>query len=238
MRGKAAILLLVLTASPALAYDANDPKNCNGVDWDDKRTLVVAKVAAKPRVNFIKSPYDDDFKAENCPADTAACRKKSFLVTGDLVLVGKTDAPFTCISYQSPHDKKRVWTTGWLPSAALTPVAPMPSPKMSDWIGTWEQPHGSIEIAEGEKGKLTIEGEMVVPTARDAHTGVIQAVATPKDGTIAFVDDGSIPFDTVGGQGGECRVRMQRVGALLMVEDNDGCGGAGVSFTGLYRRKK
>jgi hypothetical protein len=40
----------------------------NGVDWDDKRALIVAKVTAQPRVNFIKSPYDDDFKAEGCPA--------------------------------------------------------------------------------------------------------------------------------------------------------------------------
>jgi hypothetical protein len=31
---------------------------------------------------------------------------------------------------------------------------------------------------------------------------------------------------------------MQRVGDWLMVEDNDGCGGAGVMFTGLYHRKQ
>jgi hypothetical protein len=231
MRGKAAVLLLVLLAGPAFAYDA---KNCNGVKWDDKRALAVSKVTAKPRVNFIKSPYDDDFKA----AETEACRLKSYLVTGDLVLTGKTRGAFTCVVFQSQRSKKRpVWTLGWLPSTALTPVAPMAAPKMSDWIGTWEQPHGSVEIKKGEGGKLQVEGLMVVPTARDAHTGVIQAVATPKDDTIAFVDDGSIAFDTVGGQGGECRVRMQRVGALLMVEDNSGCGGAGVTFTGLYWRK-
>ncbi len=57
----------------------------------------------------------------------------------------------------------------------------------------------------------------------------------PRD-TIAFVDDGSTPFDTT--DQGECRVRMQCIGALLMVEDNSGCGGAGVSFTGLYHRKE
>ena len=77
------LLAAVLTAGPASAYDAYDQHNCNGVDWNDKRALVVSKVIAKPRVNFIKSPYDDDFKAESCPADTEACRKKSYLVTGD-----------------------------------------------------------------------------------------------------------------------------------------------------------
>ena len=48
-------------------------------------------------------------------------------------------------------------------------------------------------------------------------------------------DSGSTPFEKAEG---ECRVRMQRFGALLMVKDNDGCGGAGVTFTGLYQRKK
>jgi hypothetical protein len=30
---------------------------------------------------------------------------------------------------------------------------------------------------------------------------------------------------------------MQRIGQWLLVEDNSGCGGATVTFTGLYRRK-
>jgi hypothetical protein len=30
---------------------------------------------------------------------------------------------------------------------------------------------------------------------------------------------------------------MRRVGPYLLVEDNRDCGGVGVSFTGLYRRK-
>ena len=60
----ALLLFTVLTAGSASAYDPYDPRNCNGFEWDDKRALVVQKVTAKPRVNFIKSPYDDDFKAE------------------------------------------------------------------------------------------------------------------------------------------------------------------------------
>src|SRR5580704_48769 len=120
--GPALLLLTLLTAGPASAYDPYDPRNCNGIEWDEARVLVVQKVAAVPRVNFIKSPYDDEFKADTCPADTQACRKNSYLVTGDLVLTGKTLGAFTCISYQV---KKNIWATDWLPSTALTPVAPM-----------------------------------------------------------------------------------------------------------------
>ena len=82
--GPALLLVAILTPGSASAYDPYDPRNCIGFDWDDKRALVVQKVTAKPRVNFIKSPYDDDFKAETCPAATEACRKTSYLVAGDM----------------------------------------------------------------------------------------------------------------------------------------------------------
>lgn len=37
------------------------------------------------------------------PPATEACRKTSYLVTDDLVLVGERRDEFTCISYQSPQ---------------------------------------------------------------------------------------------------------------------------------------
>lgn len=95
-----------------------------------------------------------------CPAHTAACQKKSYLVAGDLVLLGKTQGDFTCVDYQSPLATKQVWTIGWLPSAALTPVAPMLAPKTSDWVGTWYHPGGSIEIKSGKRDILDVEGGM------------------------------------------------------------------------------
>jgi len=110
-----------------------DPKNCNGVAWNNEHAMVVAKVTARPRVNFVKSPYDDDFKAAGCPPATEGCRKTSYLVTDDLVLVGERRDEFTCISYQSPQAKKPIWTSGWLPSAALAPVAPVP--RSQAWAG-------------------------------------------------------------------------------------------------------
>jgi hypothetical protein len=228
------ILSAILHAGSASAYDPVDPRNCNGADgWDNTLAIAVAKVTA-PRVNFLKSPYDDDFKAASCPAATEACRKNSYLVAGDLVHGGRTQGNFTCVTYQPPDAKKRIWPGGWLPSAALTPVAPMRSPKASDWIGLWDQHYGSIEIRRGAGGKLHIEGEIAVMGAREVHTAVINADVSPGKDSIAFVDDGSIPFEKT--DEGECRVRMQRFGPLLMVEDNGSCGGS-VSFDGFYRRK-
>jgi hypothetical protein len=229
---RAAILGLLLSAvlvRQASAYDAYDPANCNGAEWDDKLALTVSKVTARPRVNFIKSPYDDDFTAAACPAATKACRKNATLMTGDLVLVGKTRGDFICVSYQSPLANNQIWANGWLPGAALTPVAPMPSPKTADWIGIWRHPGGSIGIRNGDGGQLQVEGETVLATARDFHNGSFKTRVVPHDESIAFADDG-------GSYGDGCEVRMQRIGPWLMVADNAGCGGAGVSFTGLYRR--
>jgi hypothetical protein len=221
------LMLSVLLAGHAAAYDAEDPANCNGADTVDGGPLTVSQVTAKPRVNFIKSPYDDDFKAEACPAATQACQRKAYVVTGDLVLVGRTRGEFTCVSYQSPLAKKQVWANGWLPTAALAPVAAMASPKAADWLGTWYHPGGSIEIKVGGGGKLDVEGGMTVPTANDFHNGDFKArVVAPKSDTIALVDE----------RDDDCHVRMQRIGPWLVVEDNAGCGGAGVSFTGFYRR--
>jgi hypothetical protein len=111
----------------------------------------------------------------------------------------------------------------------------MPSPQPADWIGTWQQPGGRVEITRAKSGKLHVSGEMIVPGARDVHTGEIDADVVPDKDMLAFADDGSTPYDKA--DKAECRVRMQRVGAQLMIEDNAGCGGAGVTFTGLYRRR-
>jgi hypothetical protein len=65
---------------------------------------------------------------------------------------------------------------------------------------------------------------------------VIGAEVVPQQGMIAFVDDGSIPFDQA--EDGQCIVRIQRVGTWLLVEDNQQCGGSMATFTGLYRRNQ
>lgn len=227
---------VMMAATSASAYDAEDPANCNGAEQGEALTIQVSKVTAEPRINFVKSPYDDDFKAASCPATTDACRKASYLVTGDLVLVGKTRGAFTCVTYQSTSGRKPIFTSGWLPSAALTPVKPMALPRIADWIGNWDQHYAGIEIKRGGiGGRLQIDGIAAFKGARDVHTGVLEAQVMPGQDSIAFLDDGWMPFETKCDSA--CRVRMQRIGPWLVVVDNGGCGGAGVTFEGFYHRK-
>ncbi|WP_426615040.1 hypothetical protein [Bradyrhizobium sp. McL0616] len=77
---------------------------------------------------------------------------------------------------------------------------------------------------------------MAVATVRDIRTGTLDAQVKPGVASIAFLEDGWLPFETKCDSG--CGVRMRRIGPFLLVQDNGDCGGAGVSFTGLYRRSR
>lgn len=125
-----------------------------------------------------------------------------------------------------------------IPSVSMTPVLPEPAPSRSDWIGDWVHASGHITIRNGKNGGLDIHGEAFYAAAQNVHTGVIDATAKPAQGLLQVGDDGTTPFDKASNDKGSCLVRMQRVEALLVVEDNNACGGVLVTFTGFYRRTK
>ena len=228
----AAALIILLVTNFAAAEEG--PGDCLGIGFDVQHPITIAKVIAdRPQVHFIKSVADDS----GCPADREACLAPSYLIPGDLVLVGKTHGTYSCVSHQSAADRTQRWTVGWLPSATMTPIMPASAPALADWIGRWIHAGGEITISRGRRGNLRIRGEAVYPAAQNVHSGVIGAEAKPAHGVLQFANDGSIPFNRATADAGNCLVRMQRIAALLVVEDNSHCGGVLVTFTGFYRRK-
>lgn len=229
--GRRCVLCALCALSPAAADEK--PGDCVGVDFDAHRPVTIAKITAdKPRVNFVKSAWED----AACPAAADACAANAYLVPGDLVLLGKSNGAYNCVSYQSAVDREQRWTNNWLPSASLAPVAAAPSPVRSDWIGAWLHAGGEIDIKAAANDALAVHGEAIYQAAQDIHNGVIDATAKPAEGVLAFADDGSVAFDKASAN--SCLVRMQRVEELLVVEDNGSCGGVDVTFTGFYRRKQ
>src|ERR1700749_4452311 len=94
----AAAVAMSLGAMLSQAAAEVKPGDCLGIDFDVSHPAPIAKLATdKPHVNFIKSSWED----AACPADGESCQQKSYLVPGDVVLVGKTNAAYTCVSYQS-----------------------------------------------------------------------------------------------------------------------------------------
>jgi hypothetical protein len=57
----------------------------------------------------------------------------------------------------------------------------------------------------------------------------------PETQAFALDADGQILFEKAGTY--DCAVRLKQLGPYLFARDNQSCGGANVSFTGLYRRR-
>lgn len=112
-------------------------------------------------------------------------------------------------------------------TALLESVAP-PSDTSAKWNGWF------VGISQGFKNDFAgfsiigLTGNRVY-LAGDAtnsalHTGVVKGIGTLKSGKVEW----SIA---------RCHGQMTLNGDFLTVEKEDGCGGAGVSFDGKYRRK-
>jgi len=235
--GAAIALVALAAAMPAAAAESGD---CAGLDFDAKRPVALARISsAAAQAHFVRGGLDD----ASCPADTAACRSRAYLVPGDLVLAGRTAGAYSCVTSQSLRTYGQVPISGWIASAALVPVAAAPALAPADWIGTWSVAGGRITIRPAKSGNpggkpsgtLAIAAEHAYPVAGGVRSTEISAEAAPAGGVLAFADDGATPFDKA--PDGSCLFRMQRLDALLVVEDNGQCGDGMVSFTGLYQRK-
>ncbi|MFC4274322.1 hypothetical protein [Achromobacter aloeverae] len=186
-----------------------------------------AAVVSPDRVHFVK--HGDS--ANHCPSDGKECRAKAYLVRGDMVLTGTREGDFVCIGYVTARGDMLL---EWLPAASLdTPPADVQNP--SDWTGTWRVFDNEITIAP--KGDaLAVAGDATWRRGDNVHVGDLQGVVKPEHGQLAFTStgDGALPY----AQGGpdDCRIKMVRRGAYLLVEDNDKCGGLNVTFTGFYKR--
>lgn len=121
-----------------------------------------------------------------------------------------------------------------------------PQRSLVDWVGSWtigvEQ---TIDISMENDRELVIDGYATYG-ARDpariaegsVQVGAFFARRTMddiEDGNVirfAFDGDEALPYENP--DRGLCRVVLELKGAKLKVSDNGRCGGANVSFTGLY----
>jgi hypothetical protein len=238
----AAALLIALGSAHVFPAHAQSG-DCTGFqDVSPEARLRIGQIsdAKNPRVHFLKNAGTQ----RGCPSGGPACRDKAYLVSGDTVIVSATAGDYVCADYVNAKGFVR---SGWLPQASVALRADEPAANVESWIGVWSGgPEQRITITKGKApGEVGIEGEATfgaLDPARTARGGVnvgsLDVSVRPDKGFVAFTmaDEGTaLPYGE--GDQYDCRVRMQRIGLFLLVEDNRNCGGMNVSFSGAYRRK-
>jgi hypothetical protein len=194
------------------------------------------------RIHFIK----DAAAQPGCPSLKPACMERAYIIPGDRVIVSLRQPGFVCATYVNAKGGDR---SGWLQAEAVADDGAAPV-ALSGWLGTWSRTEAEITVKAGKSGAeksgaLQIEGEATwgaLDPARvkrgGVNTGEISADVTPAGDRLSFaiVGEAALPVDK--GDEFTCRVWMQRLGTWLVVDDNNRCGGANVTFRGVYIRKR
>lgn len=225
-----AIARLVLAActlllpAPASAQLAGNPERYCRDGYFPRESkayrLATIKGATGDRIYF----HEDD--PEKCPADPA-CRAKAYVIANDQVIVSRTLGKFACSWFQP---RKGAGTTGGIETDRLTFIGSIKPPSVGDWIGEWRDTTNVIRIKRAKKaGELDISGEATWGSGNRVHTGELGYTAKLAGDALKWVD----PEDDEG-----CAGDMQLVGRFLIVGDNLKCGGANVSFSGVYQKRR
>ncbi|MCA1592306.1 MAG: hypothetical protein LC754_06580 [Acidobacteria bacterium] len=217
-----ALLMLVYVAAPATAQKTDDnPANwCrNGLFPSDAAEFRLAKVGGNrtARIHFLN---DDD----GCPSPEVKCETKSYLITGDQVLVSRKYGSWVCAWYQP---RKGSETVGWLPVESLIISRQAASPALEKWIGRWKYDDQTLNIRRDSKsGTLLVKGDAIWRGLGDnVHVGSVEAGSSPQGNKLILIEE-------------ECRVTLKLVGDYIVASDNAECGGANVRFNGVYRRER
>jgi hypothetical protein len=152
---------------------------------------------------------------------------KTYVISNDQVIVSRTFEKFACSWFQP---RKGTGTVGWIETERLAWIESKRAPAEREWLGDWRAYGNSIRIAKAKTpGELSIKGEASWGSGAATHTGELDHSAKPSADKLNF-GDGTDEYD--------CEVTMQLVGPYLVVGDNLHCGGANVSFSGVYQKKR
>jgi hypothetical protein len=231
MRNACCLSAIVLACSLAAAHA--DPVGCEQND-----VALARVVASEARVNFIAGRSE---RTPACPSAESGCRLRAYLVPGDEVLVDPTDGPYVCTLFKSQGGTE---TRGWLPRAAVQIARPEPAP-LRQWDGKWRRDRDAQIVIKSSQDELEVSGDAMWGS-RDpqrvkrgaVHVGELSGKGKPRGQMLAlgWDPDGSTFSRPKDQAPDDCAAKLDLYGRYLVVEDNGGCGGLNVSFTGIYVR--
>lgn len=218
---------LLLVAGVATAH-AQDAPVCNSISDDSDLSDIALGAITDKKVHFLANDYDKP----GCPSADKACRRKAYLRAGDKI-VFDTDVAnggYVCATYV---DERGNETTGWLPNESVKAETAKPR-----WFGRWDR-YGSAEIriARATDRRAEVSGSATWGSGAATHEGSIDGTIDPSQLVQGFANDGDkqVAFEAAGQY--DCAVKFKQLGRYLFVADTGNCGGANVSFSGVYIRR-
>lgn len=186
----------------------------------DNFRIAVASGKRNDRVYFY-----NDFEDE-CPG-MESCRSKAYVVPGDRLVVSRTFKNFGC-AWFAPV--KGLPTIGWIKLDSVRFTEQVSKPSLSAWLGEWRYADNSIKFTNNKlAGYLNVTGDALWRGFGDnVHIGELDDRAMPEGNLLKIGETETDEFS--------CKVRMRLIGEFLVAADNMKCGGANVSFSGVYRR--
>ena len=207
---------------------------CISGEFKDLTPQAAVISSTTPRTYFVQGS-----EKTGCPNDSSSCRARAYAVPNDQVIVTGTPGVYACAWITNP---KGVTSRNWLPTTALR-MLPAADPALEDWTGHWRTGEQDITITSTAGGQLTVKGEATFGRfdpervkRGDVNEGEIEGTTLPQGNRLAFNqgdDNKTLPFSDANED--MCRIRMTLSGPYLWAWEN-GCGGAGVSFDGVYAR--
>ncbi len=212
----------VLKRAVSVNFVGDNPRNwCRNVFFPKANYISTGKVTGVKNAKIFF--YGDD---KDCPTGEN-CRAKSYVIPGDEVLAGEQYGSYTCVWYQRAKGDE---TVGWIETSSLELGYEDPEETKNRWTGKWVDGQNEINFAPAKlKGAFVIAGNAMWQGAGDnVHVGEIEGTESPEGNEIKIGAKETDEF--------ACKVSMKIVGKYLIVSDNMNCGGANVSFTGVYKK--
>lgn len=224
MIGRLLVVALLCVSAPTVFGQAPEVDNwCRAgffTKESDNFRIAVASGKRSDRVYFFDD-FDDD-----CPGKES-CRAKAYVVGGDRFVVSRTYKDFGCAWFAPVRGMP---TIGWIKLGNLKFVDRGAKPTLSSWLGRWRYAENSVNFTHNKlAGWLNVTGDALWRGLGDnVHIGEIDDRAEPTGNILKVGERDADEYS--------CKASMRLVGEFLVVNDNLNCGGANVSFSGVYRR--
>jgi hypothetical protein len=140
---------------------------------------------------------------------------------GSPVLIYANNGEWTCGYGVDRHGA----APAWFRTRDLRPLAFTEAPPIEAWYGVWRSGGDRMVISASKNaGELHLVGNAIWQGAnRNEHFGDARGNAIPSGNRLHIVDGG-------------CVIDLTLAGKYILADDNQGCGGMNVRFSGIWKR--